>query len=335
MILKKIKDLTDWNYCLKQFSKSDIFFEQHYINIIQDCGGYGIAEAVYYESDKCKVFYPYLRRSLDLPWIPNVYKNYVDVTSPFGAGGYLWAGDIRDFFLAWNDFVKEEKIVSEFIRFHPFFIPPYLPYETIHISDFVYINLNDYENLNDVFHSFRRNHKRNIKFAEKAYEVTKISIFNFCDLHKIFTKSKLLLRQSIIMENILRLYENYPNSIICLGILKDNKIAEASLSINGNSSFFHYFLAGRLGQERGFSTLLLWEAIKIAFHNKVEIFSLGGGVSLNDSIFLYKKGFSQRMLPYKIAKIIHNFDIYEACTKARIKECKETANLFPSYRIFC
>ncbi len=328
-----IKDKITWNKYLSEFDFRDYFFEYDYINTIKDEGGEGYPEAAYYEDEKGKVFYPYLRRPMNLEWIPEKYHSLNDITSPFGSGGYLHKGDISGFFSEWNTYVKSENIVTEFIRHHPFLLSTQIPFEIIKIAEHIYIDLSEFNSTQDLFRSFRKGHKSDIKFAEKKYTHTSIDLLKFENIFSTFTKTRSLERQFQTFQNFSHLKNEIKEIISSFGIYTDDMLVTASMFLSSNN-FSYYFSSGNIGNHRGAYSLLVWKAMEEAWNKRINYFSLGGGIQANDSIFAFKKGFSDKTVPFYISRIIHDQTIYDDCVKAREAYFKEKGTFFPAYRKF-
>ena len=334
MELKVIREKDEWESVLSSFQKRDVFFHFDFIHSIQDVGGEGFPEAVYFNDGNSRVFYPYLRRKLNLPWIPEELKNHSDITSPFGEGGFIIEGGSGSFFKSWKQYVEKEKILTEFIRFQPFFVPTDFPFEQIHISDFVYCELETGKTDEEIFRLFRKGNKSDIHHAEKIVKVYNISADLFYSFYKSFASQRNLVRHLDIIERIKALQRLMPDSVSCKGAFMDEDLIAASMFLNEKGNFGHYFLAGINHRERGVPALLIWEAIRDARSLGCQVFSLGGGVGREDGIFHFKKGFSDLTRPYYISKIIHDDKVYQACCSAYEKHFGNKEILFPAYRKF-
>ena len=102
-----------------------------------------------------------------------------------------------------------------------------------------------------------------------------------------------------------------------------------------------YCYAKFLGWDRGFkylspSKLIFWTAIKYFKKKGFKKMMLGGGCRGNDddSLFLFKAGFSDLRYKYFIAKRVHNKKIYDqACEALCLNHRNEP--FFPAYRSMC
>ncbi|MDR2182964.1 MAG: GNAT family N-acetyltransferase, partial [Clostridiales bacterium] len=97
----------------------DIYFLPEYANLYAD--GDTTPEVFDFECEHGRVHYSFLRRRID-------FKGdiYYDITTPYGYGGPVVAGChtseaalISSFDEAFTNYCVENRIVSEFVRFHP------------------------------------------------------------------------------------------------------------------------------------------------------------------------------------------------------------------------
>lgn len=334
MQLEKITKEARWNEVINSFNYSDVFFEYSYLRCFKDEGGVGIPEAVYAKDGKNRVFYPYLRRPMNMRWIPKCYHDYSDITSAFGASGYLCEGNMSFFKKLWERFVEKERIVSEFIRFNPYFPTDLEPESLQHISDFVYIDYSKYKDIDSIFNSFSKMHRRNIKFAKKKYVVESISISDFMDSFELFSINCNLQRQydsSIALE----CYTSFaPEKILCLGVKNiTGKVLVSCVFTLKEGGICNYLFGAVNDRSRGLTPMILWEAIKISHSYGVKFFSFGGGISRGDNLFKFKEGFSNLVKPYKVLKKVWDSRVNDECISA-FHENYENSGLFPEYRLF-
>ena len=106
----------EWQAVLDEIGADDIYFSPDYVHI-NELVSDGTAECFVYRKGDAVIAYPYLRRPID-------GHDLFDLTSPYGFGGYVKASsqaDMADFTAAFRAYCHETRVVSEFIRYHPFF----------------------------------------------------------------------------------------------------------------------------------------------------------------------------------------------------------------------
>ncbi|WKA53785.1 GNAT family N-acetyltransferase [Planococcus shixiaomingii] len=108
-----------WQKILDLFKISDIYYTSlYFLSAIKLDPGEPLL--FYYVDDEGEVAYPFIKRVIN-----SEDTAYFDITTPFGYGGPLLEikGDaaklIENFRKTFTDFCDEEKIIAEFIRFHP------------------------------------------------------------------------------------------------------------------------------------------------------------------------------------------------------------------------
>lgn len=117
--LVPIHDHVRWKKILESFEDADIYYNQHYFLSALKLDP-GEAFLFYYRDDYGEVAYPFIKRSLTTG-----SPAYYDTTTPFGYGGPILHRVtnsrelIKNFRKEFSGFCKEENIVAEFVRFHP------------------------------------------------------------------------------------------------------------------------------------------------------------------------------------------------------------------------
>lgn len=342
-----ITDKNEWDNILeKEFNKyDDVYFRSEYFEIYTkyyNCK----REAIFWEDKNIKIFWPHLIR--DISKIKQ-FKNfkYYDLTTPYGYGGPLinvkienikdTNNSLEKFSKEYKDYAFDNKYICEFIRFHPIF-QNWKFFENFcninNLNDVVIIYLN--QDLDKIFNNIKKGHKYNIKKSEK--EGCKVDVINnptrknIDDFIKIYyqtmDKNKAS-KEYYFSKNFIKDYFNNLGAILIEARYK-NKVIGSSMFIYRNK-IIHYYLSGASNEFKGLypSNLMVWEGIKWAQENGFEILNLGGGRAKNDSLFEFKRGFSNIIQSFKIGKIIFNNNIYEALSKLNNKLDNE---YFPKYR---
>ena len=133
-VLDLSRDGATWDERLSRLAADlrDVYFTAGY-HLVWERNGDGEARGAVLETPEGTVLYPFLvRRLADAPMLGDEWRGYLDITSAYGYGGPLVStpdggpadatrrvrllGLFRAEFSAW---CREQRIVSEFIRFHP------------------------------------------------------------------------------------------------------------------------------------------------------------------------------------------------------------------------
>ncbi|HJH27991.1 MAG TPA: GNAT family N-acetyltransferase, partial [Methanophagales archaeon] len=118
---------------------------------------------------------------------------------------------------------------------------------------------------------------------------------------------------------------------ILIEVKYNNRIIGTSMLILGGK-IIHYHLSGAAYGLKSLypSDLILWEAIKWAKENNFKLLHLGGGRAKNDSLFKFKKGFSNDIIPFYIGKKIFDIKAYQALLTMNPLSTTSN-NYFPAY----
>ncbi|KOF11523.1 hypothetical protein AC739_04370 [Planococcus glaciei] len=114
-----IHDHMRWQKILDFFQVTDIYYtSQYFLSAMKLDPGESLM--FYYADDEGEVVYPFIKRKIE-----NGDPGYFDLTTPFGYGGPLLKAKTdaaklaANFIIEFASFCEKEKIIAEFIRFHP------------------------------------------------------------------------------------------------------------------------------------------------------------------------------------------------------------------------
>jgi len=316
-----ITNKEEWNKVLEEeFTQfNDVYFRYEYLELWGKHYG-GEPEAIFWEDENVKIFWTHLVRD-----VSRINLNYdfnselYDLTTPYGYGGPLIVpktettkGVKKSVFLFLEYEKRNQK--SEFIRFHTvykqwkyfqgatFFNPKY-------INDVVFIDLT--QDLSTICKHIKKGHRYNIRKAiERGCKINfernpqEPQISNFIKLYsQTMERNKASYRYYFTTEFIANHFKLL-NALLLEAKMNDIVIA-SSIFLLGNT-IIHYHLSGSDYNFRNLypSDLMLWEAITWAKTNGFELLHLGGGRGKNDSLFDFKKAFSNTTLPFYIGKNI-------------------------------
>ncbi|MBM7662848.1 hypothetical protein JOC85_003659 [Bacillus mesophilus] len=343
------KNKEKWQKELKDCGVTDLYFELDYCLLYTQLGD-GEPYLFVYEQAGEKIVYPFLKRELSsLPFVDKNEK-YFDIITPYGYGGPLGSLSkemVEGFRKAFEEYCKQEKIITEFVRFNPL-IQNQVHHETcmevLHIRDTVYIDLE--QNEDHFFKNLHKNHRRNTVKAIKNGLTTRIlqgtdavaEIPTFLELYyQTMDKNNASEYYYFPSNYFHQLFKHFPNnSMITIVYNQETPIAAAIFFYQGE--FLHYHLGGSNQDYMylGANNLLFYQATLWGMKQRFKKLHLGGGYSGDDSLFQYKKRFnSQGILDFYIGKKIHNEEKYNnliTSWKEYYAKKEYNPNFFPVYR---
>ena len=318
-----IEDCVEWDKVVNSFKDFDVYYLSGYVRTFQIHGD-GEPLLFYYEDDHCRGINVVMKRDISNdPYLHNKIEplTFFDFATPYGYGGWLIEGEqTNNLFSEYEKWCCENKIISEFVRFHPV-INNYLfskdAYEVVPLGQTVSVDITDKENIWNNFTPKNRNVIRKAinneieieyAFSKEIFDIF-ISIYNSTmvrdnALPYYFFKKEFY--ESIfekLKDNALIFYAKYKGVIIA-----------ASIIIYANKKL-NYHLSGSLGEYKHLAptNLLLWKAAEWGNEKNFTSFHLGGGVgSSEDGLFKFKKSFYRgELCRFHIGKKIFNIPIYK------------------------
>jgi hypothetical protein len=284
---------------------------------------------LYEETNRKALCYVYFDDEfvLLMPYICSEIDNiYYDFETPYGYGGPItnctddvWISAVLS---EMNIFFMQERYIAGLIRFHPLLGNAKSCKEIISTTferSTVFVDLS--VSLDDIWKSQISSKNRNtIRKAERA-GLTFIADFNLENIETFIQLYNSTMNE-IHAEPFYYFSKDYyikfrtklrNNS--CLGIVKkDGHIIAAGLFMF-YSDYGHYHLAGSDQNFSGYGTnnFLLWNMMKVLQEKGVKRFHLGGGTDSNpdNSLFKFKKSFSNNRADYYIGKLVFNEDEYK------------------------
>ena len=285
----------------------DIFFTSKYLELFQSTAFGGQPDGFYaYGIDYC--FY---RRPIE-------GTDYCDIVSPYGYSGPIAIHDDADwlhFLIAFDKFCREEGIIAEFARLHPY-LENHKQLESdcaLFSQDVIYIDLTQTEE--QIWKGFDKGCKSAVKKT--------------CNLpHPIAFRP--LYEQTMQRIGVEREYlftKSFWDKLNGFGI--EYSAPGAMAVFLCHKPYIHYFLsASDIG---GNVNLLIWNAIKAFKALSYSILNLGGGLKAGDSLESFKRSFSRTTKPFYIYKKIHNREVYAILCKEKGVDSKNEG-YFPAYR---
>lgn len=336
-----IEEYKEWDEVVRSFTNYDVYYLSGYVKAFQIHGD-GVPQLFYYEDNGLRGIYVYMKRKTA---IDGVY----DSITPYGYGGFLLEGNqseenLKALWKAYEQRMKEENIVDNFVRYHPVLanaVPMKVCSEVIDLGKTVAMDLTSEEVIWKNIHSKNRNM---IRKAEKNGIVIKhgqglelfdefIKIYNATmdkDNAEDYYYFKPEFYRSIhedLKDNYEMFWAEYEGKIIAMSIM---------IFANGR---LNYHLSGSDIEYRNLapSNLLLYKAALWGCEKGMKTFHLGGGVgSGEDNLYKFKIAFN-RFSDYQFSIAKHIFDKmkYDELVEIRAKEdanFNRKSRFFPLYR---
>jgi len=301
-----------WVLQLHKFPENlrDVYFTPKFCEL-SEINGEGKAECFFYSEDGFYGMYIYLRKV-------DEFGNE-NIRTPYGYGGCIVSKDnpkaIENFENCFLQYAKKENFKKEFIRFHPLIKNQFIFSKNIKIEqnrDIIYLPLT---NIDDIWKNEISSKNRNmIRKAEK--NGLEVRILNENEFH-LFKDLYIQRMKNLNTNEFYYFSDKYFEYLkdllrfngVVLGVFYNNKII-ASACFFAYGKYFHYHLAGSDSNYLTLSpnNLLLYKAIQIACENNYKTFLFGGGKTSDsdDSLYKFKKSFSNHSEGFYIGERMHN-----------------------------
>lgn len=335
-----INDSSRWKAITKRFINLDSYFSYEY-GALFATKEMGTLIAAYYENDSTRIFYPFIKRV-----VPYGKDKLYDIVTPYGYGGPILVGakpSIVDFYKHFSEYCKSNRIITETIRFHPFY-ENYRYCEQV--MDVQYIRQTTSVNLSVPLDTIRGNYtlmnKRNIKKAEK----TGLSCFvadKSLENIELFVE---MYKETMDRNKASEYY--YFNKSFFLEQVKDNDLSKSFILFTRHGS---EIIAGTIvlvGQNYGHyhlgasrtayldlkpNNFLFDFMIEFCHSLGLKALHLGGGYSEDDGLFKFKSSFTNNQNhPYFIGKKVHSPEEYEKISNEINEFYEVNQTYFPVYR---
>lgn len=278
----------------------------------------------------------------DEKFIDKIEKGkYFDFITPYGYGGWIIEGkDTERLFKEYSVWVKNNGIISEFVRFHPIIknheACKYF-YEVTRLGQVVHMNL---ESPNQIWSNLTSKNRNVIRKAIK----NNVMIYNgrFPEIYEKFHHIYNLTMNKNNAEKYYYFNESFYKSILedlslnaqVFYAEKDNEIISAAIILTANGRM-NYHLSASLPEYSYLAStnLLLFKIALWGWANGYKTFYLGGGVGgKEDSLFKFKRAFyrGDDLNNFFIGKKIFDKRRYDELVAIRDDLTKRV--FFPRYR---
>lgn len=329
-----------WDEIVKTFPNHDVYYLSGYVKAFKIHGD-GEPCLLYYEVKMLRAIYVYIKRIVDNGWF--------DIITPYGYGGVIFDGDTSEtllnaFNMAFIASMNEQKIVNNFVRYHPLLQNANEMRKISNVIDLGNTISMDISSEEIIWANITSKNRNMIRKAEKngvkiRHEQDMVLFEDFIRIYNsTMDKDKaedyyyfgMAFYESIhndLKGNYEMFYATYEGQIIAMSII---------LFCNG---MMHYHLSGSMAEYRNLAptNFLLYKAACWGCQQGFREFHLGGGVgSDEDNLFKFKAEFSRssRNL-FCIGKQIFNQQKYDELVEKR-RNADASFNMestfFPLYR---
>ena len=337
-----IEQAEQWDLVVKSFAEYDTYWLSGYVKAFQL---HGDGEPLLIQDERGA------ERGISVVMKRDVAKDkkfsgripvgqYFDFVTPYGYGGWIVEGtDTEGLFTEYSKWLQENKIICEFVRFHPMLQNQAGCenfYEVIQLGEVVHMDLTSpaiiWENLTS----------KNRNVIRKAIK-NDVKIYNgrFPEIYETFRK---IYNGTMNKDNAEEYYyfgetfyesvlEDLPQNAQVFFAEKDGSVIATSIILFANHRM-NYHLSGSLREYSNLAptNLLLYQAALWGCTNGYNTLYLGGGVgSGKDSLFKFKKAFYKGELHhFFIGKKIFDQSAYERLLSIRGDNVQ--SSYFPLYR---
>ena len=323
----------DWNALLSQGKANDIYFTPEYLKINESILG-GKSECYIYQSDNVFAFYAYIKRPINTTC-------FFDIVTPYGFGGFIINNKdaTTSFVNAFHEYCVESGIVSEFIRFHPFYDNHLnLGEESLQVQFHQPVVQVDYAKPDfDLNQTVNKEVRKKIRKAQKnnihLVQDTKHQYYrDFIDLYHKTMAAKQAAQFYYFDERFFSELQTYlSNQSLLLIALYNEHVIGGLLILFGDDYAYNFLSCSEPNfLALGTNDLLQYSALEWAYQKGKKKYLLGGGLKGEDSLFKYKARFSPQRKDFYIGRRIHLPDVYDDLCQKRLQQQNCSADEFYS-----
>lgn len=340
-----LEQAEQWDKTVRSFKDYDVYWLSGYVKAFKIHGDGEPLLLYFYDRENTTkainvVMKRDIRNDINFKNIIDNDKEYYDLSSPYGYGGWLIEGEnIEQLFSDYERWCLRNNIISEFVRFHPI-IGNHESctgfYDVVRLGEVVHIDLSSPETIWENFVSTCRTRVRKaVKNGLKIYNGR---------YPEIYEKFRAVYDATMQKNNAEEYYyfgddfyksvlEDLPHNSQIFYAEKDGEIIAASIMLTANGRM-NYHLSGALQEYSSLAAtnLIMYTAALWGCANGCKTLYLGGGVgSGEDSLLRFKKTFYKGKLNrFYIGKKI--FDQYKYDELVSLRSEINNTCYFPVYR---
>ncbi|HHV71641.1 MAG TPA: GNAT family N-acetyltransferase [Clostridia bacterium] len=342
---------SEWYRLLAKAGVSDVYYLPEYLELYRQ-EGEPLLFAV--ETEKDCLVYPFLKRSLaNLTFLDGYsqLKEYVDLISPYGYGGHYTSAKgeelrilVKSFQEEFNRYSSKERVVSQFVRFHPLLDNHVYAREFLDVTfNRPTITIDLRGGREEIWKRLTSSNRNRIRKAVKGGLLfregkTEKDWRNFLCLYYLTMKAKQADLYYFFNSDYFRKLRVGLKDKVRLFLVEKDGLTIAAAVFLCSDRYLHYHLGGSDPTMLEFApnNLLFFEvACWAAEHNRLKLHLGGGYESPYDDLYRFKKGFNREgSSSFFVGSRIDNRKIYDLLVQKRLawgKELKQP-NFFPLYR---
>lgn len=302
-------DRVTWNATVKSFANYDVYYLNEYVSAFRYAND-GLPLLLYYRGDSMRLCYAVQQRDIaEDERFHGILEpgRYSDWATPYGYGGPLTdrfnQPDLKEFFRLLLEYCRSNRIVSQFIRFHPLlqnqrgfeqFCAPRKLKQTVFI---------DTSTRQTIDVNLEARSRSAIKKAEKNAVVIQISKGKEAQAEFIVLYRETMERRNaggyyrFSNDFFNDFFENMAGYFDLYRAVLAGRTVSAAIILRCNGTL-HYHLSASDWAYRSYApnNLLLYTAACRGAEDGYTRFHLGGGVDIEDSLLLFKKSFNRHGL---------------------------------------
>lgn len=331
----------------------DVYYTPEYVDVFSGVeGGTG---HVYLLEDRHgnRVIYPFVRR--DLARVDNIGRDgqgLSDIITPYGYGGPVYVGSLTcrnqmmfEFRRSFHNYCLRERIVSEFVRYHPLLCnhswePEDVDVAAVRTTVMMRTGVDDEAVMSQLPPKTRSMVRRAISANVTVRYTTSPSVEELRDFCLLYADT--MTRRNaegfylFSTDTIREMFRRMPRSIALFAASTPSEGVMSSAIILRGHRAIHYHLAGSDLQRMppGTNNLLLMKAAVWGYSVGVPAFHLGGGYSEGDGLFRFKASMSPERRQFAVGKVIHDEVVYGRLAQILLARCglDQNTDFFPMYR---
>lgn len=327
-----INEKERWNDIIRSFVNWDVYYLQEYaesLHIHND----GTPLLFYYTDEKVRIYDVVMLQDIHdcsaMSFIP--VNSYFDLSTPYGYGGPCIEGIVQDesisaYLSELKVYAKENRIVSEFIRFHPLLQNQH-PFENhidiVHLKDTIYMDLTNEETIwSNIDHKNRNMIRKALKNEIRIVCDHGERLADFINIYNATMDNNQATDYYYFEKEYFDyILQNLKDNMIMFYAVLNEKVISASIFYY-NERYLHYHLSGTLPDYRQYAStnLLLYTVAKWGSERNIQKFHLGGGVGAEDGLYSFKKKFNKNgKLDFHIGRIIFDEELFKQLINDRAK----------------
>jgi hypothetical protein len=343
LLIYTLEQPEEWNRVVRSFFRHDVYHLSGYVKAFR-LHGDGDPMLFCYEGQSIRGINVVMKRDIaDDPCFADQIApdTYFDFITPYGYGGWLIEGDgdKAELFSAYETWCRENRIVSEFVRYHPMLDNAESSegfYEVVRLGKTVAMDLSSPDT---IWANLTSKNRNMVRKAQKSG----VAIYRgqFPSIYQTF---KEIYDSTMDADNAAEyyhfkdeFYDSVRNDLSeeaqIFWAEVDGRIIAISIMLSENG-YMNYHLSGSLREYQHLapSNLLLYKAALWGCRNGCKSLHMGGGVgSKEDSLYKFKSAFNRNETKqFAIGKKIYLQDVYENLAQMKVSDPEN--NFFPKYR---